>query len=540
MASPARVLLLLTLSFFLFCGAAWAQRKPGSVLLVYNANSPVSTAIAKDYEAKRHITHVIAVRCADSALNAASETIRFDDYRQEIAAPVSDYLEQHPEIDFIVLTKGMPLRISGALTGEKENGVALPSLDSYLAAIDYPDIPNAVKASLAGSGTTGTGWINRYYNATVPFSHAKFGGYLVTRLDGYTQADAMGLVDQALAAEHAHRDGEILLDIEPDFGLGDKTRQPTLRAAKVVSDEEAYANWNADMFHASDILEASGVPHDTNVTHEFVGGKTGLLGYFSWGSNDNHFGADAYQSLRFAPGSIADTAVSTSARTFLPTSGGQTLMADLIAHGVTCCQGYAGEPILDGISSPTIDLTHYLSGYTMAESFYAGTKYIGWEGVCVGDPLCCPYAGQRLIAPTMAAAFRSSSNGIKTEPCSESGMDVGAITNGSYTAYKRVHLTGITGFEARVAGNGPGGNIELRLGSPTGTLIGACAVPPTGDWQTWTTQECNLFGKVRGVHDLYLVFTGGSGNLFNVEWFALRSENDRHPAHRRRSLLRRR
>jgi uncharacterized protein (TIGR03790 family) len=538
MTSPSRLLSLLTALLLLLCSAAYAQRKPSEVLLVYNANSPVSTAVARDYAAKRHITHIVAVRCADAALNTTSETIQLADYLREIAAPVGDYLETHQNIDFIVLTKGMPLRISGALTGEKENGVALPSLDSYLAAIDYPEIPGAVKANLAGSGTTGTGWVNRYYNATAPFSHARYGGYLVTRLDGYTQADAMGLVTEALAADHGRTNGDILLDIEPDFGLGDKTAQPAAFASTLVTAEEAYANWNADMFHASDILEASGVPHDTAVTRSFVGGKTGLMGYYSWGSNDSHFGADAYQSLRFAPGSIGDTAVSTSARTFLPTTGGQTLMADLIAHGLTCCQGYAGEPILDGISSPTIDLTRYLSGRTMAESFYAATRYIGWEGVCVGDPLCCPYAGQRLVAPTMAASFSISSGGIKTEACSESGQDVGSISTGEYIAYRKVRLTGITTFEARVASGAAGGNIELRLDDPKGKLIGTCAAPPTGDWQNWTTQTCRLYEKVRGSHTLYLVFRGGGGNLFNVEWFALRADDDRRAARRRKPLLR--
>ena len=521
--------LICIFSLVLICGAAHAQRKSGSVLLVYNANSPVSTAIARYYAAKRHVKNVVAVKCADSALNTASETIQLADYTQEIAGPVDRYLRKHKKIDFIVLTKGVPLRVSGGLTGETENGVMLPSLDSYLAAIDYPAIPGAVKASLAGSGTTGTGWINRYYNATVPFSHGKFGGYLVTRLDGYTQADAIGLIDQALAAERSRPTGKTLFDIQLDFGLGDKTTQPAPQAARVVTEEEAWGNWHADMLHASDILEATGIPHETVLTREFVGDRTDLTGYFSFGSNDSHFNPGAYESLRFAPGSICDTAVSTSARTFLPTKGGQSLMADLIAHGLTCCQGYAGEPILDGISSPTIDLAHYLSGYTMAESFYSGTKYIGWEGVCIGDPLCCPYPGEKLVIPTLAAGFSLSSAGVKTEPCSESGRDVGSISNGDYTAYDGVNLTGAASFVARIAGNGSGGNIELRLDGPKGMLIGTCAVPSTGDWQSWATQTCSLYGAVRGVHSLYLVYVGGGGNLFNVEWFAFRGAS-RKPA----------
>jgi len=534
MKSSLRLVSLLSLTLAVFCSAASAERKPNEVLVVYNANSPVSTTLAKYYSAKRHVKDMVAVKCVDSALTTANETIPLADYTQAIATPVGRYLAKHKKIDFIVLTKGVPLRISGGLTGETENGVMLPSLDSYLAAIDYPGSPGVIKASLAGSGTSGTGWINRYYNATVPFSHARFGGYLVTRLDGYTLDDAMGLVDEAMTAEQSLPAGQILFDIQPDFGLGDKTAQPTATVARVVTEEEAWSKWHGDMLHASDILEASGIPHETDITKEFIGNRTNLTGYFSFGSNDNHFNSTAYQSLRFAPGSICDTAVSTSARTFLPTQGGQTLMADLIAHGLTCCQGYAGEPILDGISSPTIDLVRYLSGFTMAESFYAATKYIGWEGVCVGDPLCCPYAGRSLIFPVPAASFSRSSGGVRSEDCSESGRDVGSISNGDYTSYDNIDVTGATSLVARVAGKGSGGNIEIHLDNPKGMLIGVCAVPVTGDWQSWTTQTCSLSGKFKGVHSLYLVYTGGDGNLFNVEWFALRGVKNGHARRHKR------
>ena len=64
---------------------------------------------------------------------------------------------------------------------------------------------------------------------------------------------------------------------------------------------------------------------------------------------------------------------------------------DLIAHGLTCAKGYVDEPLLQAIASPTIALDRYTSGYTMAESFYAASHFVGWEDVVVGDPLCCPY-----------------------------------------------------------------------------------------------------------------------------------------------------
>jgi len=39
-------------------------------------------------------------------------------------------------------------------------------------------------------------------------------------------------------------------------------------------------------------------------------------------------------------------------------------------------------------------LERYTSGYTMAESFYAASHFVGWQDVVIGDPLYCPYAGK--------------------------------------------------------------------------------------------------------------------------------------------------
>ena len=77
---------------------------------------------------------------------------------------------------------------------------------------------------------------------------------------------------------------------------------------------------------------------------------------------------------------------------------------------------------------------------------------------------------------------------------------------------------GATGFQARVASGTSGGNIEIRLDSTSGTLVGTCAVAGTGGWQTWTTRTCTVSGA-SGTHNLYLRFTGGSGYLMNFNWF---------------------
>ncbi|MGA2853690.1 MAG: carbohydrate-binding protein, partial [Verrucomicrobiota bacterium] len=137
------------------------------------------------------------------------------------------------------------------------------------------------------------------------------------------------------------------------------------------------------------------------------------------------------------------------------------------------------------------------------------------------------------------------SSGVKTEPCSEGGMDVCNIENGDYIKVKGVDFSsGAKSFEARVASATKGGKIEIHLDSTNGTLVGTCIVSgtggwqkrvtkspgatasaltwSTGGWQTWVTKSCKVRGAA-GVHDLYLKFTGKSGSLFTFNWWKFKS-----------------
>ncbi|CDN44306.1 MULTISPECIES: carbohydrate-binding protein [Paenibacillus] len=122
------------------------------------------------------------------------------------------------------------------------------------------------------------------------------------------------------------------------------------------------------------------------------------------------------------------------------------------------------------------------------------------------------------FAQTAASGY-SSQSGIQLEASSEGGQNVAFIDNGDYIAFNGVDFgSGASSLDVRVASNNSGGSIEARLDSVSGTLIGTCAVPGTGGWQNWQTKSCSVSGA-SGVHTLYLKFTGGAGNLFNILWF---------------------
>ncbi|MEN6372466.1 MAG: TIGR03790 family protein [Armatimonadota bacterium] len=374
---------LLVFSVLTECTAAG----PNDVLVVRNSNSPVSVRIAAYYMSKRGISdsRLVTVKTADSSVSAANESISPDDYVAQIHKPVADYLAKHAlvnKIKYIVLTKGVPFRLSSDPTGGTSGG---QSVDSVLATLG---MSNPMFVNL---GAKGHPVVNRYWRSREPFSHQKYGGYLVTRLDGYTEDDAKSLVDRAAAPAPKQR--VILLDADAKKGLGDAAIQPKSilndSGTDIIDVPVNFPDFNADMVHLGNMLSDKPNTHVIlDKTDSFICISKPVTVYVSWGSNDGKFNADVYHNIKLGPRSLAETAVSSSGRTLLKTTGGQSLIADLIAQGAAGAKGYVTEPYLVSMASPSVFVDLYLSGRNLAESFYAGSRFLAWKDIVLGDPLC--------------------------------------------------------------------------------------------------------------------------------------------------------
>jgi len=143
-----------------------------------------------------------------------------------------------------------------------------------------------------------------------------------------------------------------------------------------------------------------------------------------------------------------------------------------------------------------------------------------------------------LIAPTKDGVKESAANlnpfvrveaetigweeGIETAKDEKAGVYVTDISNGDYIKVRSVDFgKGAKSFEANVASATDGGSIEIHVDRPTGTLLGTCIVKSTGGVTNWAVQSCKI-NKVKGVHDIYFVFKGGAGDLFNFDWWKLK------------------
>jgi glucose/arabinose dehydrogenase/PKD repeat protein len=103
------------------------------------------------------------------------------------------------------------------------------------------------------------------------------------------------------------------------------------------------------------------------------------------------------------------------------------------------------------------------------------------------------------------------------------GRAVGSIDNGDWIAFDRYNLASATGFTARVASAGAGGTLTVRAGSPAGPALGSVTVPVTGGWETYTDVSGAITGGPAGLTRLYLVASGGSGSLFDIDDFTFRT-----------------
>lgn len=138
-------------------------------------------------------------------------------------------------------------------------------------------------------------------------------------------------------------------------------------------------------------------------------------------------------------------------------------------------------------------------------------------GLTGNDTTPTPTPSPRLANTRIEAESYSSVSSSTIEIIgvpNDSGSGVGYINSGDYLVYKNIDFgSGATSFKAMVA-NAITSDIELRLNSPSGTLIGTLSVKSTEDWNTYEEQTCSI-NKVTGVNDLYLVFTGP----VNIDWF---------------------
>jgi uncharacterized protein (TIGR03790 family) len=379
------------------CAAATSfAQSAENVAVIVNESSAESQRIGEHYARLRGLPATNILRISTST----EETIERGVFISTIERPIGNAISRaglQDRLLYLVLTKGVPLRIAGT-TGLKGTGA---SVDSEL---------TVLYRKLTGAAVATPGQIDNPYflgtrdiTAAKSFSHRDHDIYLVTRLDGFTADDAIALVDRGASPR---REGTFVLD------------QRASAAGPATGDE-----WIAQ---AALRLRQTG--HERHVVLESTAKASRdvdqVLGYFAWGAADPEQRVRR-SGMKFAPGAIAASLGSFDARTFRapadewrPTASGDkaslfagsgdALIGDLIADGVTGVSGQVGEAYLLGAVRPDILFPAYAAGFNLVEAFYLAMPTLGWQAVVIGDPLCAPFPRARLTRAEIEAPMDST------------------------------------------------------------------------------------------------------------------------------------
>ncbi|GAA3292976.1 hypothetical protein GCM10020295_13630 [Streptomyces cinereospinus] len=189
---------------------------------------------------------------------------------------------------------------------------------------------------------------------------------------------------------------------------------------------------------------------------------------------------------------------------------------DSHAHELTSetgCEGTLTPPAGDGGHDPNADIYGVVgAGYT--------------DGGANGQEALTGTARTVLQPLHRQAEHFTTQSGIRTydKTGANGGRTVGDIDDGDWISFSPYRFDGQRKMTVRASSGGAGGFVELRTGSPGGPLHGSAYIPPTGGWETFQNVDVPLRALPKRTTEIYLVFRGGAGALFDVDDFEFSEE----------------
>ncbi|QIP73759.1 DUF1080 domain-containing protein [Streptomyces sp. VN1] len=186
------------------------------------------------------------------------------------------------------------------------------------------------------------------------------------------------------------------------------------------------------------------------------------------------------------------------------------------AHELTSetgCEGTLNPPPGDGGHDPNANI-YGVVGASYTDGGANGQEALTGTARTVLQPLH-RQAEHFTTQQGVSAVDKTGANGGKT---------VGDIHDGDWISFSPYKFDGQKKLTVRASSGGSGGYIEVRTGSPDGTLHGSAYIPPTGGWETFQDVDVPLRALPKKTTDLYLVFKGGEGALYDVDDFEFSTE----------------
>ncbi len=189
---------------------------------------------------------------------------------------------------------------------------------------------------------------------------------------------------------------------------------------------------------------------------------------------------------------------------------------DSHAHELTSemgCEGTLNPPPGDGGHDPNANI------YGVVGASYT-------DGGANGQEALTGTARTVIQPPHRQAEHFGTQQGVSVidKTGANGGKTVGDIHDGDWISFSPYKFDGQKKLTVRASSGGAGGFVELRTGSPTGPLHGSAYIPPTGGWETFQNVDVPLRSLPKRTTEIYLVFRGGDGALYDVDDFEFSKE----------------
>jgi len=425
--------LLVFVTLALVAPPAHAGGGPATVLVVVNADSPVSLRVANHYVKLRSIppSHVCPLHGVPNLT-----VIDVNTFREHIWKGIDTYIKEHgltEEIDTIAYSADFPFGVNydpdfkGVTLPQPSNRARVASLTSMTYLIqpvleksrEYLDVKTNEYFRETSDGNLPSqgfrhryGWThgeaepdrkpedpettNRYYLSTML-------GF--TGMQGNTVPEVLTCLDRAAACDGTQPKGTVYLMVNKN-----------VRATTRMNQFDDVVAALKKRHRKGVILKAGEDGQDGKVPigkKDVMGLMAGIAG-FKWPD----------EKSRMLPGAIAEHLTSFGARF---DGSGQTKISAFLRAGAAGSSGAVAEPYALWPKFPRARMhVYYADGCSLAESFYQ-SLYGPFQLLIVGDPLARPYARFAKVALKLPKGPLQGDVGVAFDLAMPKGRDVRTV-----------------------------------------------------------------------------------------------------------------
>lgn len=354
------------------------QLKPNQVVVLFNAKSAESRALAKLY---RELRQIPEENLLGLDLPLADDMSR-DDYDKQLVAPLraefskrgwwqlgrdssGTTLASFNRMRVIACMKGVPLRIQA-----KPKSGTPPANSSPVAGRDEASVDSELAmVSVSGPAINLEGPMkNAFFENKGSFADANFPFLmLVGRIDGASFATCERMIRDALAIENTGLWGRAYVDIANKYPEGDAWLESVVKANSKAGIPTVVDRFNETLPAMYPMTEVAW-----------------YYGWYDW----NVSGPFLNPAFKFRRGAVAMHLHSFSAEQIRNPNANWS--AALLERGAAATIGNVYEPYLS--LTHHFDILHQrlLDGATFVEAAWASIPCTSWQGVVFGDPLYRP------------------------------------------------------------------------------------------------------------------------------------------------------